>query len=190
MTRPRSPMQGEGIGMETKDATRNCRILAVDDEQSILNDYVLTFDRRNGVKPQFHRLNVLTEELFGTPSDTSETGVEYELVACIQGDQAIEAVRAACRDGKPFDFAFLDIMMPPGINGVETARQIRAIDPDLNIAFVTAYSEWNRQELQEEVPPAQRLFYFQKPFDTTFLRKFVEPLFLSNHNSMARPGRS
>jgi CheY-like chemotaxis protein len=157
-----------------------CRILAVDDERGILEDYVLTFDESLAKSHSARQLNTLAQELFGDRQD-SGTGLRYELVTCSQGEDAVEAVRRAQQEDKPFDFAFLDIIMPPGINGVEAAKRIRTIDPEINIAFVTAYSDWTRHELTDLVPPARRLFHFQKPFDATFLRKFVEPLYLSCH---------
>jgi DNA-binding LytR/AlgR family response regulator len=173
--------------MKGPPSDTRCRILAVDDERGILDDYALTFDEESGKSQSARQLNTLAEELFGNRRD-GENELHYELVTCSQGEDAVEAVRRAKRENKPFDFAFLDIIMPPGINGVETAKRIRVVDPEINIAFVTAYSDWTRQELTDLVPPARRLFHFQKPFDASFLRKFVEPLFLSCH--LARQGIS
>lgn len=40
-----------------------------------------------------------------------------------------------------FDIAFLDIEMP-GINGVKLAKELKEINPQINIIFVTGYSEY------------------------------------------------
>lgn len=41
----------------------------------------------------------------------------------------------------PMDVAFLDIQMP-GINGIELAKRLKAIDRNIRIVFVTAYEQY------------------------------------------------
>ena len=41
----------------------------------------------------------------------------------------------------PCDIAFLDIDMPK-VSGIEVARLLKQINPQLNIIFVTAYSQY------------------------------------------------
>jgi DNA-binding LytR/AlgR family response regulator len=53
--------------------------------------------------------------------------------------------------------------MPPGIDGVEAGSRIRKIDPDVEIVFVTGYSDIERDELERRVPPPMKLHYFNKP---------------------------
>ncbi|MGE4506515.1 MAG: response regulator [Desulfovibrionaceae bacterium] len=49
------------------------------------------------------------------------------------GREAVEAVKAA-----PFDAVVLDIMMP-GMNGVETLRQLKRVAPDLPVIILTGH---------------------------------------------------
>ena len=51
----------------------------------------------------------------------------------------LEALKE-CKD-QNIDIAFLDIEMP-GINGIELAKQLKKINPLINIIFVTAYNEY------------------------------------------------
>ena len=53
--------------------------------------------------------------------------------------------------------------MPPGIDGVEAGSEIRKLDPDVEIVFVTGYSDVPLEELQRRVPPPMKLHYFSKP---------------------------
>ena len=53
--------------------------------------------------------------------------------------------------------------MPPGIDGVEAGSQIRAMDPDVEIVFVTGFSDMSLEDLQRRVPPPIKLHYFNKP---------------------------
>ncbi|HET6222395.1 MAG TPA: hybrid sensor histidine kinase/response regulator [Dongiaceae bacterium] len=150
------------------------RILIADDEPNMLNAYssVLLAD---GTLRQADHVDELESELFG-PRAELDGKQHYELVLCQQGQQAISAVKKAAEEGERFSVAFLDVRMPPGINGVETARQIRAIDPDLHIVFVTAYSDTDPRDIARMVPPVERLFYVAKPFQPLELQQFASAL--------------
>jgi signal transduction histidine kinase len=154
-------------------ASETFRILVADDEPGILRAYnsVLTSAGGIGEDAVFADLE---SELFG--DHDVQAGQRYELVLCQQGEQAIAAVRNAASESRPFSVAFLDVRMPPGINGVEAARAIRAIDPDLHIVFVTAYSDTDPRNISRLVPPVERLFYVAKPFQPQELQQFASAL--------------
>jgi len=150
------------------------RILIADDEPSILNAYssVLLADAK--AKQADSGLDDLEAELFG--DSQQQAAQAYELQLCQQGQQAVAAVKAAAAEGRPFSVAFLDVRMPPGINGVETAKEIRSIDPGLNIVFVTGYSDTDPRDMARIVPPVERLFYVAKPFQPLELQQFASAL--------------
>ena len=58
----------------------------------------------------------------------------YNVVLAEDGYQAIEAANQT-----PFDLIFMDIKMP-GINGVQTFREIKKINPQAVVIMMTAYS--------------------------------------------------
>jgi two-component system, cell cycle sensor histidine kinase PleC len=160
--------------MNAPSTPNTFRILIADDEQNMLNAYssVLTAD---GTMRETDHVDELESELFG-PRAEAAGKQHYELVLCQQGQQAISAVKKAAEAGERFSVAFLDVRMPPGINGVETAKQIRAIDPDLHIVFVTAYSDTDPRDIARMVPPVERLFYVAKPFQPLELQQFASAL--------------
>lgn len=47
------------------------------------------------------------------------------------------------------DVAFLDIEMP-GMNGFELSKRTKELNPDINIAFVTAYADYALKECHAE----------------------------------------
>jgi signal transduction histidine kinase len=151
------------------------RILIADDEQNILNAYSSVLRADGGLRQQNDALDDLESELFGARAEDGGRQ-RYELVLCQQGQQAVSAVRQAAASGERFSVAFLDVRMPPGISGVETAKEIRAIDPDLHIVFVTAYSDTDPRDIAKIVPPIERLFYVAKPFQPLELQQFASAL--------------
>jgi CheY-like chemotaxis protein len=136
-------------------------ILIADDDEHILECYREAFSETD---PTDHMkmLDALDAELLDSDTDIEEAP-KFDVVACRQGDDAISLAKKAANDGRPFDVVILDVRMPPGIDGVEAGSQIRALDPEVEIVFVTGYSDVERAELERRVPPPLRLHYFNKP---------------------------
>ncbi len=59
---------------------------------------------------------------------------QHNVVIVEDGYQAIEAVRV-----NNFDAVFMDIKMP-GINGVETFREVKKLDSGIAVIMMTGYS--------------------------------------------------
>jgi CheY-like chemotaxis protein len=137
------------------------RILIADDDEHILDCYREAFGETDDTD-YMKALDALDAELF-SPAPKIEEAPKFDVVSCKQGDDAINLAKAAANDGHPFDVVILDVRMPPGIDGVEAGSQIREMDPDVEIVFVTGYSDVPRDELERRVPPPMRLHYFNKP---------------------------
>lgn len=150
------------------------RILIADDDADIVNIYRQVLAPENVAND----LSDLEAELFGSEPDTAPAPreAEFDIKTVRQGEQAVEAVQTAMDNGTPFSVAFLDVRMPPGITGVEAARQIRAIDPKISIVFVTGYSDIPLPEIKRIVPPPERLFYLQKPIQPPDIQKMAASL--------------
>jgi two-component system cell cycle sensor histidine kinase/response regulator CckA len=98
---------------------------------------------------------------------------QVELCLCRQGEEAVERVRGSLQAGRPFAVIFLDVRMPPGIDGVRTAEMIRAIDSMVNIVIVTAYSDVPPDDMSARVPPADKFLYIQKPCHAPEIRQLA-----------------
>lgn len=161
----------------TNKTNEPIRILVADDEPVVLDLYNKILLKPGKKTASSIELNALEEELFGTSARTGAyTEPEYELVCCNQGDKAVSAAREALHTDKPFAIAFLDVRMPPGPNGVDTAEKIRSIDPFIQIAIVTGFSDIDPEEISERIQPPDRLLYVQKPFHPHEMRQFVSTL--------------
>jgi len=61
----------------------------------------------------------------------------HQIDEAAQGQAGVEMVQAALDQGSPYDIVIVDLMLPPGINGIETIRRIRCVDQDVAIILCT-----------------------------------------------------
>ena len=89
----------------------------------------------------------------------------HNVVLAENGYQAIEAAKQV-----PFDLVFMDIKMP-GINGVQTFREVKKTNPNAAVIMMTAYSveDLVREALEEG---AYAVVY--KPFDMEHVVSIIE----------------
>lgn len=143
------------------------RVLIVDDEDALRRAYQ---DALSPMPARNSTTSALEAELFGASAPENE-GPRYEITSCAQGEDAVVLVQEALAAGRPFGVAFIDIRMPPGIDGVETAFRIRQIDPHVNIVIVTGFSDIDVPEIAARVKPADKLFYMSKPLQVAEIRQ-------------------
>jgi PAS domain S-box-containing protein len=69
------------------------------------------------------------------------SGAGYEVRCTTEGREALDAYREALSAGRPFDAVLLDLTVPGGMGGVETAARLREMDPDARLIVSSGYSE-------------------------------------------------
>jgi len=156
--------------------SEDARILVVDDEEDILSMFrnALAPRGNTGLNDSFIRLE---RSLFEEGNTSRRPPLpSFSLAFCRQGEEAVDRVRTACRDRQPFAVVFLDIRLPPGENGAWTARQIRRIDPAVNIVIVTAFDDLDPAALTAEAGPADKILYLQKPVTPWEIRQAATAL--------------
>ena len=89
----------------------------------------------------------------------------HNVVLAENGYQAIEEVKQT-----PFDLIFIDIRMP-GINGVQTFREIKKINPKAVVIMMTAYSV---EDLIKEALEEGAYAVVYKPFDIEKIVSIIE----------------
>ena len=148
----------------------NRRLLLVDDTPAIHEDF-----RKVLAKPA--PAAALDEEealLFGTK--TRAVSVCFEMDSAFQGLEAIEKMRAALQAGRPYAMAFVDMRMPPGLDGVETVEGLWKVDPELQVVLCTAYSDYSWMEVLSRLDVRDRLLILKKPFDPIEVYQFANSL--------------
>jgi CheY-like chemotaxis protein len=157
-------------------ASASSRILLVDDSEVLLSDYrrILTFADRDSDD----ELDVLERLARGdtSPVAASSSGPRYAITSATQGNAAIAAVDAAAAARDPFSVVFLDVRMPPGIDGVETARRLWQVDPDLEIVLCSAHNDYSWEDLAALLGRTDHLLILRKPFDPIEVRQLSASL--------------
>lgn len=125
-------IQVQNIDEEFWENHRITRVLIVDDDESICTNVIRAMEG---------------------------TGVSVQYA--LGGGNAIRQIGQAHQEGVLFDLVLLDWKMP-GMDGIQTAREIRAMLPEhIPIILLTAY-EWD--EIEEEALAAGIDGFLAKPF--------------------------
>ncbi len=156
--------------MVSADRT-NRRILIVDDTASIHEDFrkILACTDAPG-----DSLSDAEAALFGTPVSASLE--HFFLDSAFQGREALDKVQAALDHDAPYAMAFIDMRMPPGWDGLETIERLWQVDPKLQIALCTAYSDYSWEDIAERLQLGDRLLILKKPFDAIEIRQMASAL--------------
>jgi two-component system, NtrC family, sensor kinase len=149
----------------------NRRILVVDDNPAIHED----FRKILCPPPASTALDAMEEALFGETRGAAPAQ-GFEVDSAYQGQEAIERVRAALAEGRPYALAFVDIRMPPGLDGVETVGRIWKEDEDLQVVLCSAYADYSWEEMTQKLGSSQRLLMLRKPFDNIEVRQLAHAL--------------
>jgi len=147
--------------MKSDETTENRRILVIDDNQAIHEDFRKILAPPKGSD----LLDRARAVLFGeTPSlPPSE---HYELDFSDQGREGFGLVQSAHRDNRPYAMAFVDMLMPPGWDGLETIEHLWYVDPDLEIVICTAYSDHPWEDVSRRIGNTDKLLILMKPFNS------------------------
>ena len=146
--------------MESKEHW-NYRVLIVDDEDGIHRDFkdMLNPNRRQALTDE------LAETLLGEVSENKTFFLpNFELLHAASGEEAYDIIYAGRASNCPIAVAYIDVRMPPGIDGVEAIRRIRQIEKDIELGIMTAYTDKPLPEIVRDMELLNKLLYIRKPF--------------------------
>ncbi|OGQ97269.1 MAG: hypothetical protein A2521_15995 [Deltaproteobacteria bacterium RIFOXYD12_FULL_57_12] len=143
---------------------KNRRLLIIDDDQGIWKAYqdVLVREQEDKHSPAVKIASLLRRNGSVEQDDFS---IDFQLSFAAQGQDGYALLRESLRESSPFAVAFIDIRMPPGWDGMETAVRLRQLDPNLELVIVTAYGDRSPEEIVRALGSADKLLYLRKPFD-------------------------
>lgn len=148
------------------------KILVADDEPQLIAAYQDCFATGTESDSELAELGAaLFDDDDANTDEPDFSNFQFDYVS--QGEDAIRAVREAVEAGEPYSMLFLDMRMPPGIDGKETAMRVREIDPSVNIVIVTGYSDHSPFAIAKVAGPLDKLFYVAKPFNTAEIQQLA-----------------
>jgi len=152
------------------------RILIVDDSEAIHRDIIKILSSPRS-RSNSEDLQQIEKELFDdddkfTPAK-HVASITYRIDSAFQGREAIQMVDQAEKDDNPYALVFMDVRMPPGINGIETIEQIWKDHPNIEMVIVTAFSDHSWEDILSRVGASDRLMVLRKPFDLITIKQLA-----------------
>src|SRR5947208_12671391 len=158
--------------MNIPDDQTNRRILVIDDNRSIHTSIRAIL---HGAESGKSAPDEAEARLFGeAPSGPRAVGFSME--SAYQGEEGIELLREALNKGQPYAMAFVDMRMPPGMDGLETITKLWELDAALQVVICTAHSDYSWHDLLAKLGRSDRLLILKKPFDVVEVRQMAEAL--------------
>src|SRR5882757_2366717 len=96
--------------------TRHQRILIIDDNRAIHDDFRKIFATTSATESALSKADAA---LFGEPAD-QPGHLEFQIDSAYQGVEGLTRVEQARAEDRPYSMAFVDVRMPPGLDGIET----------------------------------------------------------------------
>lgn len=153
----------------------NRRIIIVDDNPAIHEDIKSVLSPSGSSVSK--ELEALESELFGeedgSANSNSKLDFEYEIDSAFQGEEAIEKVTKANEEGNPYAMCFMDVRMPPGIDGIETIKRIWEKVPDIQVVICTAYSDYSWDQIIDKLSKTDNLLFLKKPFESAAVQQMA-----------------
>ncbi len=154
----------------------NVRILVIDDNESIHRDF-----RRILTVASSESIDDMERDLFGD-IESSPISIrhkplpEFDVDSTFQGEDGLRLVVEARAANRPYSVVFVDVRMPPGIDGVTTLAHIFAADKEIQGVLCTAYSDVSWVEIMDRLTDVARFVILKKPFESVEVRQLATAL--------------
>jgi len=138
------------------------RILIIDDNTAIHEDFRKILDAQNNTDSNFEEIKIA---LFGGAT-TVHVGKKFRIDFAYQGKDGFDMIKNAIDQNDPYAMAFIDVLMPPGWNGIETVKHIWEVDPHVQIVLCAASSGCSWEDIMKSIGQSDKLLLLRKPFDS------------------------
>jgi two-component system NtrC family sensor kinase len=144
------------------------RVLVIDDMESIQRDFGKALNPVEGPT-----LEDIEGGLFGAQAPSTQEDIRFDVSYASQGMEGVEAVGQALLEKRPYALAFVDVRMPPGLDGIETIVRLWDVDPRLEVVICTAYSDYTWGQMLERLARRAQFLVLTKPFDSTVVKQMA-----------------
>jgi len=142
----------------------NTSVLVIDDEEMVrdnIEDILVPRAQSQEQSDIGNAVNILFDKPASLLTTRNRNIPVFTVDKASNGAEGIQKVKEALERGKPYAVIFLDMRMP-GMNGLETAMEVRKHDIKAEIVFITAYSDCSIEEIVEQA--GQNVGYHCKPY--------------------------
>lgn len=149
------------------------RILLVDDNESIHEDIrnILSMFKNEESNERNQLEDILFNHKEKSLSNKFDNIPIFQIESAYQGKEAIYKVKQALEDKFPYSLIFIDVRMPPGLDGIKTIKEIWQIIPSTEIVIFTAYSDYSWSDIINELGYTDHLQFIRKPFDAVAIQQ-------------------
>ena len=156
------------------------KILIVDDDHDIhplIVKIIEKVNKQDGNK--FGEIDNLLADLKGQESKNADSGdtsgVEFSFDHAFQGEEALKFIEQA--NSSPYDVVFMDVRMPPGIDGIQTIKEVRKQNPEYPFIICTAYMDYTWEEVVKILGSESNIALMKKPFTKQKILENLKTLF-------------
>jgi len=150
------------------------RILVVDDNIAIHEDFkrILIEGSEAGDAEEQELSSELFENDLAAGPIQKDT-VEYQIDDAFQGIEAIQMVDLAAKQRMPYSLIFMDVRMPPGIDGIVAIKEIWKRHPEIEMVLCTAFSDYSWEKIQKKLGRTDHLLFLRKPCDAVSIQQIA-----------------
>lgn len=139
-------------------------IMVVDDNEAIHDDFRKALEiNKDNVQLEEIRTKIFPES--APVTSIHESFPSFIIDSAFQGLEAIELIKQKLANKQRYSLAFIDMLMPPGIDGVTTIEKLWEIDPDLQVVICTAHADYSYEEIYQRLKGSDNFLILKKPFD-------------------------
>ncbi len=126
------------------------KVLIIDDDRKVSENLKLIL-----CPPKRPYAEIQLAQLVRDQDLSSDYGMvrspSFQCDIALSGVSGLEKVVAASRSRSPYAVVTIDMRMPGGWDGLKTASQIRAVDSQIHIIFVTSWSDYSLEDIQQRI---------------------------------------
>lgn len=101
---------------------------------------------------------------------------EYAVDFVYSGQQALQKIKEAIAEGKPYSVVFIDYRMKGDKNGLQTIRNIREFTDESEFVLCTSAPDVGWEKVFEEVGVSDRVLLLKKPLEPATIKQMAMAL--------------
>jgi signal transduction histidine kinase len=169
---PSESVSVNGSIVSTSELPQSQRILVIDDEERIHQDFQCVLKPRNMDDADLSNL----ESAFTGEARTTPSPMCFEVDCALTGLEGLEKMKAASSEGRPYALAFVDLRLGTGWDGLATIRALWREDQHLQVVICTAYTDETLEQADEILGSSDRCLILKKPYDPIEVRQLTRAM--------------